>query len=283
MSTVLIGAFGQLGSDLRTLIPDCVPLGHAEVELTDPESIDRVLDPLDADVVINCAAYNLVDQAEDEPERAFAVNALGPRSLAQWCQRRRAKLVQISTDYVFGKDAERTLPYLEADLPGPLGAYGVSKLGGELFVQAECDDHLILRTCGLYGRQSTRSKGNFVTTMLRLGTQRPELRVVNDQFCTPSWTRDVARGIAKLLDADVQGVFHLTNAGDTTWFELATEIFRLARLDVAVIPISSAEYPMKVRRPRYSVLNCSRFRQVTGESLPDWRDALQEFLSESSS
>lgn len=279
MTTALIGAFGQLGSDLRPIIRDCVPLGRQDIEITEPRSVAAALDAVSPDIVINCAAYNLVDQAEDEPDRAYAVNALGPRCLAQWCRTRGAKLVQISTDYIFGIDKDRRTPYCEGDLPGPLGAYGVGKLAGEMFVQAECDRHLIIRTCGLYGHQATRSKGNFVTTMLRLGSQRSELRVVDDQWCTPSHTRDVALGIRHLLDVDAEGVFHLTNAGETNWCELAKEIFRRKRMNVQVIPIPSSEYPTKARRPRYSVLDCSRYESVAGKLLPDWKEALAEFLA----
>ncbi|MCA8996561.1 MAG: dTDP-4-dehydrorhamnose reductase [Planctomycetaceae bacterium] len=281
MKIAIIGAQGQLGSDLFQQLPDAIGWGHFEMEITDAECVNSRLDSAGPDVVVNCAAYNLVDQAEDEPEVAFRVNALGPRLLAKWCAENSAMLVHVSTDYVFGQDADRKTPYREADLAGPVGAYGISKLAGEQFVQAVCPRHLIVRTCGLYGHNATRAKGNFVSTMLRLAKERDELRVVNDQHCTPSYTRHVATGIIQLIRGNQSGLYHLTNSGPATWYDVASEAVRIMGLKAKVTPIPSSEYPTKARRPAYSVLDCGKYEQVTGTRMPDWRDALAEFLWES--
>lgn len=275
----LIGAGGQLATDLLRALPACIPLAHAEIEITDPASIERVLGPLRPSVVINTAAYNLVDKAEDEPAAAQAVNADGPANLARFCQRHGALLVHVSTDYVFGADSSRNIPYTETDQPGPLGVYGASKLAGERVVQSECDQHLVIRTCGLYGTAATKSKGNFVKTMLRLGAERPEVRVVNDQYCTPSSTADVAEMIAALIGAGSTGLFHVTNSGATTWFDVAAEAFRLKGLSTPVIPIPSSQYPTNANRPEYSVLDCSKAQAATGRIMPTWQDALARFVA----
>jgi dTDP-4-dehydrorhamnose reductase len=275
----LIGAGGQLASDLARVLPgEVLPWTHAQVELTSAPSLAEALDGHGPDMVINTAAYNLVDQAEDEPAAAFAVNALGVRLLARACAARRVKLVHISTDYVFGGDALRRTPYAEDDPPSPVSVYGASKLTGEYFVRAAAPGALIVRTCGLYGRAATRAKGNFVETMLRLGRERPALRVVDDQICTPSYTADVARGIGRLVELDAEGVYHVVNAGSTTWCALAREIMELAGLPVRVTPITTQEFGAKARRPAYSVLSCNRAEQLLGAPLPEWRDALRRYL-----
>lgn len=282
MRIALIGAAGQLGSDLlQVLSGEVVPITHRDLELTSPDSVQTGLTRIEPDLVINTAAYNLVDAAEDDPQTAFLVNALGPRLLARFCEVRGIPLVHFSTDYVFGLDAGRTSPWLETDCPGPLGVYAASKLAGEQFVQAECHRHFILRTCGLYGIAATRGagKGNFIETMLRLGSQRKELRVVNDQHCTPTATIDLARAVNDLIQTEQWGLYHATSSGTTTWFELATEIFRRRNMAVDVQPVCSSDFAAKARRPSYSVLNCDRLAAVIGCSLPSWPDALDRYLA----
>ena len=287
MRIVLFGAYGQLGSDLRTRLPgEVVPLRHADVEITRRDEVEAALTRAAPDAVVNAAAYNLVDRAEDEPELPYAVNALGPRNLALACAARNLTLLHVSTDYVFsGVDdlptqaARRDVPYAETDRPAPLSAYAVSKLAGEHFVSALCPRHFIVRTCGLYGHNAAHGKGNFVETMLRLGRQRPELRVVCDQRCTPTASADLAEAIAALIATDAFGLYHATNAGDAAWHEFAAEIFRLARLDVAVQAIRSAEYGAKARRPAYSVLDSSKLAAVIGRPMRPWQDALAEYIA----
>jgi dTDP-4-dehydrorhamnose reductase len=281
MRIAIIGASGQLGTALQGCLQgEVVPLEHSDVEITEFARVDSALSAARPDCVVNAAAYNFVDRAEDEPIAAYSVNALGPRNLARWCGSAGVTLVHVSTDYVFGADSTRRRPYAESDAPGPQSAYAVSKLAGEHFVRAECPRHFIVRTCGLYGKASTEGKGNFVKTMLRLAQERKELTIVNDQHCTPSFAADVAGAIGSLIETDRYGLYHATNSGGTTWYEFAREIFRLARSEIAVRPITSADYPQKAKRPVYSVLDCGKLAATTGHPLPAWEDALGRYLGE---
>jgi dTDP-4-dehydrorhamnose reductase len=281
MRIAVIGAFGQLGSDLVPLLGDrALPLGHADVELTDPASIAAALETRQPTHVINCAAYNLVDRAEDEPEAAFRVNAFGTRNLAQWCAARDVVLMHVSTDYVFGLGDHAGRPWTEIDATIPVSSYGASKLAGETFVRAICPRHLIVRTCGLYGHRAARGKGNFVETMLRLGAERAELKIVGDQYCTPTSTADLAVALTDLIQSHEWGVYHATNSGGCSWHQFATEIFRLANLPTRAIPISAAQYGAKARRPDYSVLDCSRLHAVRNKPMPPWEDALAGYLKQ---
>ena len=283
MRIALIGATGQLGTELRWLLPgDVAALGHDQIELRDETSITQTLDAVRPEIVINTAAYNFVDRAEDEPKTAYEINALGPQRLGNYCGRRDIVLVHFSTDYVFGLDADRVVPYSETDAPGPLSVYGTSKFGGEFAVLEACPRHFIIRTCGLYGAAARRGagKGNFIETMLRLGATKPELRVVNDQICTPTSTVDLAQAVVELIGTQQYGLYHATNAGQTNWRELATETLRRSGIQTPVIPISTEEFGAKARRPQFSALNCDKLTSVIGRKLPDWRDALSRYLTE---
>ena len=281
MRIALIGATGQLGTDLhRQLSGEVVPLTHAEIEVTQPDSIHAMLNRVQPEMVVNTAAYNLVDKAETEVEVAMSVNAWGPRNLALACAQRQLTLVQISTDYVFGLEGGTRTPRRETDLPGPQGVYAASKLLGEYFVRSLCPKHFVIRTCGLYGQAATRSKGNFVLTMLRLAKEKPQLRVVADQRCVPSYTRDVAEVIAALVRTEAYGLYHATNSGESSWFEVAREAVRLAGLTTPIIPITTAEFGASAARPAFSVLDCSKIAAVTGLTLRPWPDALAAYLRE---
>lgn len=281
MRVAVIGAKGQLGSDLAPLLASTADLlGHDDIELTDPVSIDTALSARQPSHVINCAAYNLVDRAEDEPDAAFRVNAFGTRNLARWCAVHEVNLMHISTDYVFGIETNDGRPWSEADPTGPVSVYGASKLAGETFVRAICPRHIVVRTCGLYGQHAARGKGNFVETMLRLGKERPELKIVSDQRCTPTSTADLAAALVQLLETGATGVYHATNSGDCSWFEFASEIFRLANLPVKVIPVTAASYGAKARRPDYSVLGDARLTSAIGSPMPPWQDAVARYLQQ---
>lgn len=287
MRIAVIGAFGQLGSDLVPLLGDrAIPLGHDDIEITDPVSIARALDTARPTHVINCAAYNLVDMAEAEPQLAHTINSLGPWNLATYCSERDLVLLHISTDYVFGrwevfgKASERTVPWCEEDEPLPVSVYGESKLAGENFVRSICPKHFVVRTCGLYGHHAARKKGNFVETMLRLGSEPRELRVVADQRCTPTSTADLALVLASLIETDAFGLYHATNSGDCSWYEFSKEIFRLANCPAKAAPITAAEYGSKSRRPDYSVLDCSKLASLLGRPMPSWQEALARYIAE---
>lgn len=281
MRIVVIGAGGQLGTALQAcLTGEVIPLMHAQIEITDPASIDAALSAAGPDCVINCAAYNLVDRAEDEPDAAKAINAVGPTNLAGWCESAGATLVHVSTDYVFGGNAHQTRPFSETDDPAPNCAYAASKLSGENLVAAACPKHFVVRTCGLYGNASTAGKGNFVKTMRRLAKEGKELSIVNDQHCTPSYAVDIAGAIARLIQTEEYGLYHATNTGGTTWYQFACEIFRLSDLHPSIRPVTSTEYPQKAKRPAYSVLDCRKLTALIGGPLPAWQDALARYITQ---
>jgi dTDP-4-dehydrorhamnose reductase len=282
MKIAVLGAHGQLGRDLcPRLSGQVVPLTRAEIDLAHPNTIPSVLAALRPDIFINCAAYNLVDKAETEPELAFAVNAWGPRLLAQACHALGCKLVQFSTDYVFGLDSSRTTPLSEEDPPGPVSVYGLSKLAGEYLVRAADPDHLVIRTCGLYGVWGSGGKGgNFVETMLRVAGLGKPLRVVHDQRCTPSSTADVASATTALIAMGVSGLVHVTNSGACTWYEFAAEIFRLSGVSADLTPITSDQFAAPARRPTFSVLSNAKVVSAGLAPLRLWQEALADYLTE---
>lgn len=282
MRSLILGAAGQLARDLLPrLAGEVIPLTHDQADLTRPDTLRAALAAHRPDVVINCAAYNFVDRAEGEPEAAFSVNAWGVRNLAIACRDLDCTLVHFSTDYVFGLDAGRREPYRETDAPGPVSVYGLSKLAGEYVVRSLCPKHLVLRTCGLYGLWGSGGKGgNFVETMLRVAAGGKPIRVVSDQFCTPSYTVDVAAATADLVQGGHLGLYHLTNAGLCSWFEFARAIFQSAGLTVDVKPITTQEYGAAARRPAYSVLDTNAHNALGLHPLRPWREALAAYLEE---
>ncbi|CAN5386977.1 dTDP-4-dehydrorhamnose reductase [soil metagenome] len=282
MKIAVIGSAGQLGRDLvPRLQGEVIAVTRAESDITDRAATASMLATHDPDVVVNCAAYNLVDKAEADPNPAFATNAWAVRNLAKICRQIDAKLVHISSDYVFGLDRDRTTPLSETDAPGPLSAYGTSKLAGEYMVRTFAPRHLIIRTCGLYGVWGSGGKGgNFVETMLKLAADGKDLKVVADQRCTPSYTADVASAINSLIVNDANGIFHVTNGGDCSWYELAAEIFRQTNTAAKLSPTTSVAYGAPAHRPAYSVLDNSKLKTV-GVAVPrDWKEALAAYLAE---
>jgi dTDP-4-dehydrorhamnose reductase len=280
MRIAVLGSAGQLGRDLLPRLKgDVIPLTRADIDLAVHASARDWVITHKPDVLVNCAAYNLVDKAEEDRSAAMRVNADGVQTLALACASVETKLVQVSTDYVFGHDTSRTTPYLETDTPGPVSQYGESKREGERFV-LRWPQHLIIRTCGLYGVWGNGGKGgNFVETMLRVAGQNKPLRVVADQRCTPTYTADLAEGMAKLIEQGTTGLVHLTSAGDCTWHEFAAKIFELSGITADLTPITSAEFGAKAARPGYSVLGSIRTAE-TGVRLRPWQDALAAYLDE---
>ncbi|WP_373653706.1 dTDP-4-dehydrorhamnose reductase [Schlesneria sp. DSM 10557] len=280
MRVAVIGARGQLGSDLvARLGAQAIPLGHADIDISDAASVTSVLDRERANAVINCAAYNFVDKAETEREAAMLTNRRGPGLLADYCREHDLKLVHVGTDYVYdGRTGNR--PWKEEDEPLPISTYAASKYAGEQLVRAHCPRHFVVRTCGLYGRNAMHGKGNFVETMLRLGRERPELKVVEDQRCTPTATANLASAILDLVKTEEYGLYHATNAGSCSWYEFAKEIMRQSHLPTNVIPITTADYGARARRPHYSVLDCSKLERVLGWNMPTWQEALATYLIE---
>jgi dTDP-4-dehydrorhamnose reductase len=281
VKAVILGARGQLGQEVCRAWPgEVIGLGRPEADLTRPESLAAALSAHRPDVVVNCAAYNFVDRAEDDPQAAFDVNAVGARALALRCRDLGCALMHFGTDYVFGLDEARRAAYAESDAPGPVNTYGVSKLAGEYHIRAICPRHFIIRTCGLYGRQGQGGKGgNFVEAILRRAAAGGPLRVVDDQECTPTVTTDLARAAAALAATDAYGLYHVTNSGSCTWFEMARTMLSLRGMQAPLEPISSAEYGAKARRPRFSVLSGAKYAGLALLPMRPWQEALREYLA----
>src|SRR5262245_9088963 len=281
MRTVVLGAPGQLGRDICSRLPgQVIPLGRADVDLADAALMRARLSALRPDVIINCAAYNFVDRAEAEPEAAFAVNTWAVRNLALISRDLDCVLVHFSTDYVFGLDDSRNKPYTENDPAGPVSVYGLSKLAGEYVLRSIGSKHIVIRTCGLYGVWGSGGKGgNFVETMLRVAGQGKPLHVVNDQKCTPSFTTDIADATVAIVQTGQVGLYHITNAGDCTWYEFAREILRRAGVTANLTAITSAEFGAAARRPAYSVLSNCKLSTIGVAPPRHWSEALGPYLA----
>lgn len=279
MKVVVTGAAGQLGHELVQALSghDVAAFSRVELDLCDFVYTRRMITRIRPEVVINAAAFTRVDDCEAEPERAFWVNTYAARNLAQVCSDLDCTLVHVSTDYVF--DGRKTSPYAEDDTPNPLSVYGTSKLAGEFFVRSLVRRHYVIRTSGLYGVAGAGTRrGNFVEKMLRAAEQGQPIRVVDDQVLTPTAARDVARKIVELMPGDRYGVYHVTNAGQCSWFEFARAIFAFAGIAADLEPISSAAFSARAPRPQYSVLAHLRLAQLAADDLPSWQDALAEHL-----
>lgn len=279
MKILLIGALGQLGTDLQKVLKahEVVSVDKEEIDVCDSRQVDTMVDALKPDVVLNCAAFNRVDEAEDAPEAAFAVNTFAVRNLALAARRQNAKLMHFSSDYVF--DGPGREPYVETDLPCPQSMYGVSKLAGEAMTRAIWPKHFLIRTCGLYGYTGSRDKGtNFVEAMIQLGKRGSPVRVVSDQVCTPTSTMDLACAVVRLLPTEAYGLYHLTSGGECSWYQFANAIFEEAGLHPELRPVTSDQFPAKAKRPYYSVLDNRRFRSEGFEDMRHWRETLADYI-----
>ena len=277
---VVVGANGQLGHDLSARLDGQVAgLTRPEFDLTQAETMRAKLTQLRPDVVFNCAANNFVDRAESGPDAAFAVNAFGVRHLAEICRDLDCALVHFSTNYVFGLDDQRRMPYVESDCPGPISAYGMSKLAGEYFVRATCPKHFVIRTAGLFGLWGSGGKGtNFVELMLRLAKEEKPIRVVADQVCTPTSTVDLALATIALIQTGRYGLYHLTNSGSCSWHEYAQTIFELAGVEANLMGVTSEEFGAPAPRPSYSVMARAAYQALGFPELREWREALTDYL-----
>lgn len=288
MKILLTGKNGQVGWELqRTLatLGEVVATDSREMDLADPDAIRKAIREIEPGLIVNAAAYTAVDRAEAEAELAMAINGTAPGIMAEEAKKLNAAIVHYSTDYVF--DGTKPSPYLEEDVPSPLNVYGQTKLAGERAVQAAGAPHLILRTSWVYG---ARGK-NFLLTMQRLAKERDELKIVADQTGAPTWSRLIAEATAQVLAQcfapihhspftidETTGIYHLTNAGRTSWFGFAQAILESAPVRLA--PIATEDYPLPARRPPNSLLSNDKLRETFGIALPAWDEALRLCLAE---
>lgn len=281
MKVAVIGGNGQLGSDVVSAFAreaEVCSLNHSDVEISDLASVSRVLDQVRPDFIVNTAAMHNVEKCEQDPQGAFAVNACGPRNLSLAANSLGSVLIHVSTDYVF--DGSKMAPYFETDTPQPLNCYGTSKLSGEHLVRSTALKHFVVRTSGLYGHQPCRAKGglNFVELMLKLGRERGRVRVVGDEFVTPTSTAELADQLVVLSRSNDYGLYHATAEGSCSWHDFAREIFSVSSMDVDVQIAQAGEFPAKVPRPKYSVLENRALKSCGLNRFRTWQDALRTYL-----
>jgi dTDP-4-dehydrorhamnose reductase len=278
---VVIGASGQLGFDLMRAFENRQPVGvdHAMVDIEAPNAISEMIARLEPTLVINTAAFHNVELCETRADRAFAVNALAVGNLAAQCESSGIPLVHISTDYVF--DGRASEPYAEDAPANPISIYGISKLAGELLIRRRTDRHFIVRTSGLYGLRGSTTKGyTFIERMLTQASAGQKLSVVNDMTFSPSFTLHVAKAIRDIVERGTFGTFHVTNSGQCTWYEFASEIFRQAGLSPEVTPVTTDAFPTQARRPRFSALRHGAIERLRLPPLPDWKEGIADYLAE---
>jgi dTDP-4-dehydrorhamnose reductase len=279
---LLFGAAGQLGSDIvRTWKGDeIVALKHADCDVRERESVIEAVAQHRPDLMIDNAAYVRVDDAEWEPLEAFTVNAEGAKNAADAATSAGAAIAYVSTDYVFGKgDA----PHLEDEAVSPQGAYAISKAAGEALIRETTAKHFIVRSSGLYGKAGSSGKsGNFVETMLRFGREGRSWKVVADEVLSPTYTLDLARKMRELVATEAYGTYHLTNGGQCSWHEFASEILRLASIEANMSPTTAAEWGAPAPRPAFSVLAETKLQGLDIAPMRPWRDALEAYLGEGS-
>ena len=282
MKIAVIGANGQLGTDVVKMFTrngdEVFPLTHSDIDLASVDSVSTRLKALHADIVVNTAAMHHVENCERDPDKAFAVNGLGARNISLVTNDLGATLMHVSTDYVF--DGAKQTPYQESDAPNPLNVYGNTKLSGEYFVRNNTNRHFVLRTSAIYGKSPCRAKGglNFIELMLKLARERGEVRVVDSEVVTPTSTLELAQQMVALSRSDAYGLCHATAEGSCSWHEFAREIFDLTSTKVNLRVADPNEFPAKVPRPKYSVLeNCGLKKRGLNLFRP-WREGLREYL-----
>jgi len=279
---LVTGGNGQLGSEIKRIAPLYKDLNFVftdvdTLDITDEGALDKFVESQNIKYIINCAAYTAVDKAEDESELCYKINRDAVRNIAVVAKKHSAKVIHISTDYVF--DGTKKTPYVETDPVSPKSVYGKSKMEGEQALTATCRDSIIIRTAWLYSIYGN----NFVKTMIKLGKERDSLNVVADQTGTPTNAADLAKSIIKIIEADkfTPGIYHFSNMGITTWYEFTVEIHRIAGITTCKVnPITTAEYPTKASRPQYSVLDKTKIINTFALTIPQWEDSLKICIKE---
>lgn len=277
ITTVLVtGAEGQLGSDLVLLLVlsgyKVFGMGKSELDITNEEEVNKVVSFLKPEIIIHCAAYTQVDNAESDSDTVFLINGIGTRNIAIAAESNRSKLIYISTDYVF--DGCSTTAYHEFSPVSPINIYGTSKLAGEMMVRDFHSKFFIVRTSWVFGVNGN----NFVKTMLQLSKEREQLKVVHDQIGCPTYTVDLSKCIIQLMETNKYGIYHVSNSGSCTWFDFAKEIFKQTKISIKLEPCTTDEFPRPAKRPKYSILDHMGLRINNFEPMPHWKSALTRFL-----
>jgi dTDP-4-dehydrorhamnose reductase len=284
MRVAVIGANGQLGSDVCLAFQrngdEVAVLTHSDLELSSAPSVDAALTATGAEFVVNAAAMHHVEKCQSDCGSALQINAIGAKNVAEWARRGDVPVVYISTDYVF--DGKKSSPYLETDAANPLNAYGISKLAGEHFTATTAEKHFIVRVSAIYGHHPCRAKGglNFVELMLKLARERDEVRVVSEEFVSPTPTVQIAEQVVVLSRSDRYGLYHATAEGSCSWYEFAREIFDATGTRVRVAKASASEFPAKVARPSYSVLENGALKSAQMNVYTHWREGLHNYLAD---
>ncbi len=283
MRVAVVGANGQLGQDVTAAFraegAEVAGLNHQDIEISSLDSVKAALEGVRPEVVVNTAAFHHVEKCEADPALAFAVNGLGARNLAQVTDVLGARLIHVSTDYVF--DGTGNSPYTELDAASPLNVYGNTKLSGEAFVRATNPRHFVVRVSAIYGCNPCRAKGglNFVELMLKLAKEREELRVVDDEFISPTPTVQIARQLALLNRSSGYGLYHATSEASCSWYEFAAAIFEITGSKVRLERARPGEFPAKVPRPKYSVLENAALKRAGLNAFTHWRQGLEQYLA----
>ncbi|MDP2684202.1 MAG: dTDP-4-dehydrorhamnose reductase [bacterium] len=279
---LITGGGGQLGNAIRQVFfdfgKDLVFFDKSGLDITNKEEVFKIFDKYKPNIIINCAAYNNVEQAEESIVEAYETNAFGPYLLAKTANEFGAIIVHISTDYVFGGDKDS---FAESDCPSPVNVYGASKLAGEQLVRLANENSFIIRTSWLFGKNKNGSEKNFVKTMLEKIKDNKQIKVVEDQIGSPTYASDLAKKIYELLVSGAKpGIYHITNSGHCSWYEFAKKIFATSGIEVEVVPIKTSESGTKIRRPKNSVLENKRLLEIDLPILRDWESALGDYLQE---
>ena len=283
MKVAIIGSNGQLGSDLyrefSLLDYDVIPLTHKDIEISNYQLVKEVFLDLKPNIILNTSALHNVPLCETNKEEAFNVNSLGAKYLSDIANKISATLVHFSTDYVF--NGNKNLPYIESDVPNPLNIYGLSKVEGEEWIKKITKKFYILRVAALYGDTPPRIKGyNFITLMLKLAKEKDELRVVDDEITTPTWTKEVVRQLLTILKSEPEyGLYHATAEGSCSWYEFAKVIFEIKKIKVNLKNVKSEEFKSTVKRPKYSVLENKNLKDKDINIFKQWDESLVEYLN----
>ncbi len=282
MRIAVIGANGQLGIDICRAFHDknndVIKLNHSTLDIVDREAVVTAFREIQPSMVINTAAMHNVDACEADPGKAFAVNGIGARNLAISSSEQGFTLVHLSSDYVF--DGANGIPYMENDVPLPLNVYGNTKLSGEYFIRTIAKQYFIIRVSCLYGKNLCRAKGghNFVSLMLKLAKEQDEVKVVDDEFISPTFTEDIAKQIVHMTDSKAYGIYHATSQGECSWYGFAKKIFELTNTVAKLTAAAPGEFPAKIPRPKYSVLENAALKSAGLDIMPHWQDGLIRYL-----